>query len=141
MYEIHDLQYAKDSAWEWLEKIKNLYEAFQRLKEGANMVEMDGNIFSSPGDVIDYCWELPVRVWARSGWYALGETERPPETYRILLTTGGPMCILTGELDRSGNPVDVHVAVADWEDPFMLRDRRDIKEALLWFVGLFDFGE
>lgn len=99
---------------------------------------------------------LSVEVRAED-WSAPGE-KLAPDTFRVLLTTGGPACHLIGRLDAHGEPErdGIRIEWQDWfkpwtELPLMALEEHahenaaDIlnarKDALHRFASLFYYGE
>lgn len=102
-----------------------------------------------------------LSVEFRSDWNPVGTLGKDVEMteYRILLSTGGPACQITGTLGAHGEPETAILEHQDWGTPWMPVQDYDIhrhlgatgesadstvppaREDLLAFARLFYFGE
>lgn len=79
---------------------------------------------------------LEVSVSAE-GWYRPGEKLKP-DTYRILLTTGGPACQVKGDLNEFGQPLTAEIQYQDWGTRWMrLPTTSEQDEALMEYARQF----
>lgn len=84
--------------------------------------------------------ESPLSVDIRDGWRSPGESESmEPTEFQILLSTGGPALRIVGELSN-GQPCHCWLEHQDWDTPWTPFQGSD-RCALLWFAGLFWFGD
>jgi hypothetical protein len=82
----------------------------------ASIKEMVETVDQTEGELIR---QSVLSVEVRSGWHTPEAiNDRPPEEYRILLTTGGPGLQLTGSLDESGQPETAELQHQDWGTPW-----------------------
>lgn len=92
-------------------------------------------------DVENEAREMPAGISLRSGWYAPG-AGGPADEYRLEMAGGGPACRIIGNLDADGDAADATIEGQDWGTPWLaLTLTTDEYDALLWFVGLFWYGE
>lgn len=83
----------------------------------------------------------PLEVSVRSEWTGVGKPMRPSE-YRILLCTGGPAVMLTGELDEHLQPSTVRLEYQDWFLPWARYPlTAEHIEACLTYANCFYYGE
>jgi hypothetical protein len=91
-------------------------------------------------DVTEYARELPlVGVLVRSDWHQVGSDSTNSE-FEILLSTGGPAVRVLGDLDSYLEPYRPGLQFSDWGVELDRSPRVEL-DALLWFAGLFYFGE
>jgi hypothetical protein len=92
------------------------------------------------GDAIrEYARDLPLSVLVRSDWHAPG-SEFEPAQFELLLTTGGPAVRVLGELDSYREPYRPQLQYQDWGIPWTDHPESNV-DALLWFAGLFFYGD
>ncbi len=148
--------YALQDAQAWTEDTTKLYEAFtfcsdERMeareisRDARRMLRKDfaydgDNREQCLGDIEEHCREGVLSVEVRSGWYILGDAPDSPDEFQILLTTGGPALRILGNLDCHGEPRRVWLEWQDWGTPWQ-EVRCCDNEILLWFAGLFYYGE
>ena len=85
--------------------------------------------------------EMALSVEVRTGWHTPG-ADADPEEYRVLITWGGPACQITGRLGEHGEPSGAEMQVQDWFsvwEPLGTTATED--DAMLWFAGLFYYGD
>ena len=88
-------------------------------------------------DIQDSILEVSV---SGEGWHQPGE-EIKPDTYRILLTTGGPGCQIKGDLDQFCQPENAEIQYQDWDIPWTpLRTDDAQKQYLLDYARQFSYG-
>lgn len=89
----------------------------------------------------DRARELPLSVLVRSDWMA--PDARRPEwaEFELLLTTGGPALRLVGRLYAYEPDGWLRLEVQDWGTPWTPYGGPVDRDALLWFAGLFWYGE
>lgn len=86
--------------------------------------------------------EDALSVEVRDGWRCVGETVEGPESYRIVLCTGGPHVEIRGELDRFNEPETARLSYQDWGTPLTdLELSSDDEAVLLDYARVFYFGE
>jgi hypothetical protein len=89
--------------------------------------------------VTDFGRELPLSVLIRSDWHhPMGESTY--SEFEILLTTGGPAVRVLGDLDAGLEPYRPSLQFSDWGVSWTDHPESNV-DALLWFAGLFYFGE
>ena len=84
-----------------------------------------------------------MSIDVRSGWYQPGRETPAPEEYNILLGTGGPAFRIVGRLDEHLEPKTAVLEFQDWFtpwEPYVPASQAE-EEALLWYAGLFYFGD
>jgi hypothetical protein len=89
--------------------------------------------------VTEYARELPLSVLVRSDWHTPG-SEFEPAQFELLLSTGGPAVRVLGELDSYREPYRPGLQFQDWGIPWMDHPESNV-DALLWFAGLFFYGD
>ena len=90
-------------------------------------------------DVTEYARELPLSVLVRSDWHhPMGESSY--SEFEILLSTGGPAVRVLGDLDSYLEPYRPGLQFSDWGVDWTDHPESNC-DALLWFAGLFYFGE
>ena len=89
--------------------------------------------------VTDYAEELPLSVLVRSDWHAPG-SEAEPAQFELLLSTGGPAVRVLGDLDSDRQPYRPQLQYQDWGIPWTDHPESNV-DALLWFAGLFYYGD
>jgi hypothetical protein len=102
----------------------------------------DGTNHNVAGERIeDAMREAPLSLEVRSGWHTPGE-DVGPEEFQVLLSTGGPALRMMGELNH-GEPARCWLEIQDWGTPWLPCHAKHAREvdALLWFAGLFYYGE
>jgi hypothetical protein len=107
-------------------------------------VEAEGWDIEAPRDALseaitDYARELPLSVLVRSDWHAPG-SESTYAQFELLLTTGGPAVRVLGDLDSYGEPYRPQLQYQDWGIPWTDHPESNC-DALLWFAGLFYYGD
>jgi hypothetical protein len=90
-------------------------------------------------DVTEYARELPLSVLVRSDWHHVG-SESTHSEFEILLSTGGPAVRVLGDLDTYLEPYRPGLQFSDWGVSWTEHPESNC-DALLWFAGLFYFGE
>jgi hypothetical protein len=90
-------------------------------------------------DVTEYARELPLSVLVRSDWHHVG-SESTHSEFEILLSTGGPAVRVLGDLDSYLEPYRPGLQFSDWGVDWTDHPESNC-DALLWFAGLFYFGE
>ena len=144
---------AEQNAQGWAENISDLHEAWQfcqgdlegrDLSRGAKRIlrehEHDGtNLHWVRESIEEECRESPLSVEVREGWHAPWASDGP-EDFAVLLSTGGPALRLRGDLDQYCQPRRAWLEHQDWFKPWTQFFGGD-SDALLWFAGLFWFGE
>jgi len=144
---------AEQNAQGWAEYISDLYEAWQFCRgdlEGRDLSreakrilkehDHDGRNVEEVREAIEReCQESALSVEVREGWHAPGDSDGP-EYFAILLSTGGPALRLRGDLDQHCQPYRAWLEYQDWFEPWTQFFGTD-SDALLWFAGLFWFGE
>ena len=144
---------AQQNARGWAENISDLYEAWQfcrgdlegrDLSRGAKRIlrehDHDGRNVEEVREAIEQkCQESALSVEVREGWHAPGASDGP-EDFAILLSTGGPALRLRGDLDQHCQPHRAWLEYQYWFEPWTKFFGAD-SDALLWFAGLFWFGE
>jgi hypothetical protein len=148
-----ETNHAEANAKAWMEEISNAYEACQFCTEGGEGRDLSREVKALLHEH-KYNWdnsdevaeaieeqmrESALSVDVRSYWQSPGQHLEPFE-FQVLLSTGGPALRLTGELDEHCEPVRVFMQHQDWDTPWTQCFDVD-HEALMWFVGLFWFGE
>ena len=150
--------HALQNAQAWAEEITTLYEAFAFCEasafcadelmeareislEARQMLSYDGGNREECLETIkDHCRESILSGEVRFSWHVPGEMPDYPDEFQILLTTGGPALRIRGDLDRHGEPRRAWLECQDWFTPW-----REVRccdsEVLLWFAGLFYYGE
>lgn len=85
--------------------------------------------------------ELPLSVLVRTDW--MGPDARRPEwaEFELLLSTGGPALRLVGQLYAYQPDGWPRLEVQDWGTPWTLYGGPVDRDALVWFAGLFWYGE
>ena len=80
-------------------------------------------------------------------WQSVG-TELTATQARLVLTVGGPGLQLVFDLDQNNQPsTDLELQYQDWFKPWTgywpenQKDIEEAKQALVWFAGLFFYGE
>jgi len=99
-------------------------------------------------DIAEYIHDAmlsaPLSLQVRDGWHEPrgGAYEATPEEFQILLSTGGPALRLIGELEGA-EPSRCWLEIQDWGTPWLPCHAKHAREvdALLWFAGLFYYGE
>lgn len=148
-----EVSHAEANAKGWANTISNAYDACQFCTEGGEGRDLSREVKAllhehaynwDNADEVAEAIEEQMResvlsVEVRSGWQSPGEHLEEAE-YQILLSTGGPALRLRGELDEHSQPYRVFMEHQDWGTPWTLCFDVD-REALMWFVGLFWFGE
>jgi hypothetical protein len=89
--------------------------------------------------VADFARELPLSVLIRSDWHEVG-AESTGSEFEILLSTGGPAVRVLGDLDSYSEPYRPGLQFSDWGVDWTDHPESNC-DALLWFAGLFYFGE
>lgn len=144
---------AQQNARGWAEYISDLYAAWQLcqgdlegrdLSRGAKRIlkehDHDGtNIHRVRESIEETCRESPLSLEVREDWHAPGDSDGPKD-FAILLSTGGPALRLRGDLDQYCQPRSAWLEYQDWGTPWIQSFGAD-SDALLWFAGLFWFGE
>lgn len=135
---------ALHDAWRWLQDANRGPACrLSRLARGRlHAAGWDGlNDDQTAEQLEDMARELPLSVLVRSDWVA-PDARRPEwSEYELLLTTGGPALRLVGTLyayEPDGWP---RLEVQDWGTPWMPYGGPVDRDALLWFAGLFWYGE
>jgi hypothetical protein len=147
-----ELSHAEQNAEEWAATIAAICEAHQFCTE-----EGEGRHLSREAKVLLHAFkfdgtnhgqvleaieeqsrEQPLAVDVRSGWTRPDELE--PEEFQILLSTGGPALRIVGDLNAHLEPCSARLEHQDWNTPWTKWPAAD-SDALLWFAGLFWFGE
>ena len=90
-------------------------------------------------DVTEHARELPLSVLVRSDWHQVG-SESTHSEFEILLSTGGPAVRVLGDLDSYLEPYRPGLQFSDWGVDWTDHPESNVA-ALLWFAGLFYFGE
>lgn len=140
------------AAWEaWLfcaEGFHNLSQQARDLPREAKAVlkehGYDGTNHETVAEWIeDAMREAPLSVDIREGWKSPGDgASMEPTEFQILLSTGGPALRVMGELNH-GEPSRCWLEYQDWGTPWTRYFSRSAERAtaLLWFAGLFYYGE
>ena len=149
-----ETHHAKDNAAAWMETIGTAWETarfcadkFQGrwlsrdAKAMLKELGFDGTNHDQVLEAIEQqSRESALSVDIRSGWLSPGETALMEfDEFRIVLTTGGPALQIRGELNH-GEPARCWLEYQDWGTPWMQFFGAD-RDALVWFAGLFWFGE
>lgn len=87
--------------------------------------------------------EQPLSVCVRcSEWQdPCASQDLSPDEYQILLSTGGPALRIVGELNAHCEPCSARLQHQDWGTPWTEYLNGVDRDALLWFAGLFWFGD
>jgi hypothetical protein len=85
--------------------------------------------------------EDALSVEVRGDWRTPGSDDNAPTHYRILLTTGGPACQITGKLNRYREPETAAIQYQDWFQPWTDWRGDHEKETLLTYARQFWFGD
>jgi len=147
-----ELSHAEGNAQGWAETIAAACEAHQFCaeegegrhlnREAKALLHELGFDGTNHGQVLEAIEEQsrqqPLAVDVRSGWANPGELE--PEEFQILLSTGGPALRIVGDLNAHLEPCSARLEHQDWGTPWTEWPAAD-SDALLWFAGLFWFGE
>jgi len=111
-------------------------------KEGQEVTEEDRENYHDEDAAREVIERDPLSIEVRSDWHAPGD-EAPPDSFNILLCTGGPACRLLGDLDEHGTPTRVWMEYQDWGTPWTeyygMTDEE--RAALLIYAEQFYFGE
>ena len=96
--------------------------------------------YKSREEVEQAIQEEPLSVEVRSGWASSFHSFEVDE-FRIVLCTGGPHVEIRGDIGLHGEPQDVKVFYADWDErgEYVLSDEE--REAVTEFCQQFYFGE
>lgn len=152
-----ELSHAEQNAEAWSDQITAAWEAYgfcaekekgKYLSQEAKAVlkehGYDGTNHDTVGEWIENAMrEAALSVEIRKGWKSPGDGESmDPVEFRILLTTGGPALRIVGELNHD-EPSRCWLEHQDWGTPWTRYFSRSAERAtaLLWFAGLFWFGE
>jgi len=101
--------------------------------------DLTGSRDSLSDAVREYARELPLSVLVRSDWHVPGG-ESTYSQFEVLLSTGGPALRILGELDSYVEPYRPQLQYQDWGIPWTDHPESNC-DALLWFAGLFYYGE
>jgi len=145
---------AERNAVAWLESISSAQEAHgfcveegegRELSRAAKAVlraqGYDGTNHAEVAELIEEeLQEAALSVEVRSGWREPGDgASMDPEEFCILLSTGGPALRIRGTLNRC-EPDRCWMEHQDWGTPWTELVGAE-QDTLLWFCGLFWFGE
>jgi len=141
-----------------LETIVNLYKGVNALEH----LEADGEVSEEDQKAIDVArgeinnytddidvddvtqmvQETPLSVEVRSGWVAV-TGEMSVAEYKIVLSTGGPACQITGGLNQYSEPDEEQLNL-QWQDWFKPWTDIQLEEAervaLMWFARQFIYS-
>jgi len=146
--------HAADNAARWADTIEANYEAWQFCQDDAmegreispeakrvlREHDYDGTNKNEVSDAIeDEMRDSILSLEVRSGWYSPGSSDGP-EQFMLLLSMGGPALRLIGDLDTYCQPRCCWLEHQNWFTPW-IESRAGDSEALLWFAGLFWYGE
>lgn len=117
-----------------------LDQARAQLDSILDMVERY-NTPTGNDEVFDEIQADPLEITVRSNWEGVGKSMRPAE-YRILLCTGGPAVMLTGELDDFLQPASVRLEYQDWFLPWARYPlTQEQSNACMTYANCFYYGE
>ena len=149
-----ELSHAEQNATGWAEGIATAWEAArfcadegqgrylsQAAKAVLRELGYDGTNHAQILEAIEeQSREQPLSVEVRNDWHAPGKADEDgPDEFCILLSTGGPALRIRGELNH-GEPYRCWLEHQDWGTPWTRFFDAD-GEALLWFAGLFWYGD
>jgi hypothetical protein len=82
-----------------------------------------------------------LSVEIKTEWFTPGTPERDRTyDYMILLSTGGPACRITGELDRYMQPETAEIQYQDWFTSWETYHEAE-QDVLVRFASFFYYGE
>lgn len=126
--------HGKDQAIAQLNSVRELVGALRAADEGDDEVARD-----NARTVIH---EDALSVETRDGWRCIGVESAGPESYRIVLCTGGPHVEIRGQLDCFNEPETARLFYQDWGTPLTdLELSSDDEACLLDYARVFYFGE
>ena len=96
--------------------------------------------YKSRDEVEQAIQEKPLSVEVRSGWTSSYHSFEADE-FRIVLCTGGPHVEIRGDIGLHGEPQDVKVFYADWDEKGEYLLSNEEEEAVTEFCQQFYFGE
>jgi len=146
--------HAADNAARWADFIETNYEAWQfcqdenmqgreispEAKKILREHDYDGTNKNETLEAIEEAMrESILSLEVRSGWHSPGSSDGPEE-FMLLLSTGGPALRLIGDLNAHCEPCRCWLEYQNWFSPWT-ESRAGDSEALLWFAGLFWYGE
>lgn len=134
----HALQNAKG----WADSIVEFYDAYVKLQDGEENVEVDSDPIKDEDALRERVAESVLAIQVRSNWHDVGDPAEDAEFY-VLLSTGGPALRLIGDLDLHNQPTDVRMEYQDWGTPWTEHhpDHENWDDALEFFLGCFYFGD
>lgn len=132
---------AEDGAKYWARSILAKYEAWKLASDTDEPVEIDGEKLSYD-DIVDRIHQEPLSMQVRDGWRRPDCKSDGPEEFELLLGTGGPAHRIVGELDDGCEPAKAWLEFQDWFEPWQRYFATDEEaEAILWYAGVFWYGE
>ena len=90
-------------------------------------------------DLRERVLEDPLEILVRTEWHAIGAADVRPDSYQILLSTGGPATRIVGGLDEHGEPTSATLEAQDWFQPWTAYRGGD-REVLEEYAGHFCFA-
>lgn len=86
-------------------------------------------------DTMEELMNMPMGIYVRSDWEALGSSELSPAEYKLEMMTG---VNIEGDLDAEGRPINAFLRYTDWYIAWRtLSLNADENKALLDFARLF----
>ena len=127
-----------------LESIVEIAKGIRTLDEGAPSVEIQGDTYTDADDLACRLDEIPLSIeFCCKGWQPLKMDEKlEPDTYRVVLGTGGPHTEIYGDIDEHGEAETATIACSWWSELENLRDTTEEEDAiLLQFAGRFIYAQ
>lgn len=126
--------HALSNALAWFESIQEMLAVLNAAHEAENghpEIDDEGNeipVGLTVEDAERTIHESVLSVEVRSAWHVPGSltndgdwgspVSESPAEYRILLSTGGPACQITGTLSERGEPETATLQTQDWFKPW-----------------------
>ena len=131
-------EHAVSNAKAWFEEIRDAYRLQDATADGKESEQ-----------ALDRMREAPLSVEVRGGWHTAGAeiVGNDAAEYVVLLSTGGPALRVWGEIGRYSEPENAQLQMQDWGVPWLevwpcsVEEMDEARDALLWFAGLFYYGE
>lgn len=124
--------HGEKQAWSKLETIRGMLDRVDNAEEHSEEYDK----------AIEAIQEYPLEVSVRSGWTGVNEEMRP-DSFMILLCTGGPAVRITGRLDEFGTPDRAQIEYQDWYEPWTRLKglTKDEEEALITYASEFYYAD
>lgn len=134
-----EYEHAYTNAKGWFEEIRDSYRAFLARREDSD---------NEGGKYIEERMRKSVlAVKVREPWHDPSVEKVETVEYHILLTTVGPALRVYGDIGPHGEPENAQLQIQDWGVPWRevwpceVNKMDEAREALMWFAGLFYYGD